>query len=430
MKGRSYKKWIFIIPFLAFIIVFCLGYVSISKLPDTIFIQEDESEVIVGGFPINVDITGDDQTVAALNFNGTSLKDNSTYNLAQPIKIDPSARGSYQISLKLLGVIPVKDINIVVDKERRLIPGGQSIGVLLYTKGALVVGSSDIITSDGSKQNPALKAGIVAGDVIIKVDGMEVEDADHLSSLINDLSEENITFTVQRGTAQVDIQVKPVKDADDGLYKIGLWVRDSTAGVGTLTYYDPLYNTFGGLGHSITDIDTGQELSVKNGEIIHSDIIDIAKGEKGAPGELKGLFNTSKSKIGKIEKNTEVGIYGEAYEPIQSELYKEGLPIASQEDVKLGSAQILTTLDDQGVKAYDCKIVKKKDQSTQEVKSFVIEVTDKELLEKTGGIVQGMSGSPVVQNGKIIGAVTHVFINDPTKGYGIYIEWMLENSDD
>ncbi|MEI6100486.1 MAG: SpoIVB peptidase, partial [Eubacteriales bacterium] len=209
------------------------------------------------------------------------------------------------------------------------------------------------------------------------------------------------------------------------VYRLGVWVRDSTAGVGTLTFYDQETGGYGGLGHAITDLDTGEELSVREGEIISSNIIDVVRGQAGMPGELKGYFNANNG-IGSILKNSEFGIYGLCYNKITNPLYPDGIYVAKQSEVHEGPAKLLSTVDDKGVKAYDCTISNVVLQNEPTQKSFLITITDPELLKKTGGIVQGMSGSPVIQDGKLIGAVTHVFVNDPTKGYGIYIEWMLD----
>ena len=227
----------------------------------------------------------------------------------------------------------------------------------------------------------------------------------------------------------MEVEVSPVQDKDDGQFKLGLWVRDSTAGVGTLTYYDPSNQSFASLGHPITDVDTQEILSVKEGEILESKILDIKQGQAGTPGELKGSFSASQTRLGKIETNNEFGIYGKMYDEINNSIYSEPLEVGAQDNVKLGKATLLTTIDSSGIQEFECEIVKANRQNVPSSKGMIIKITDPELLETTGGIVQGMSGSPVIQDGKLIGAVTHVFINDPTQGYGMYIDWMLEQSD-
>ena len=206
-----------------------------------------------------------------------------------------------------------------------------------------------------------------------------------------------------------------------------MWVRDSTAGVGTLTYYDPESGGYGALGHAITDVDTGVMFPVGEGAVYKNKVVSISRGQKGTPGELTGEFFENAVELGSIEKNTPFGVFGSAdAEMIGDAHYPEGLPVAGRGEVRTGSAQILSTVDGFGVKAYDCEIEKVYSQSSPEARSMVIRITDPELLGKTGGIVQGMSGSPIVQDGKLVGAVTHVLVNDPTRGYGIFIENMLE----
>jgi stage IV sporulation protein B len=223
----------------------------------------------------------------------------------------------------------------------------------------------------------------------------------------------------------MNIRVTAVKDRNDNVYKLGLWVRDSTAGVGTLTFCEPGTLKFASLGHAITDVDTQEILSVKQGQIVKSQIIDVRQGLKGTPGELKGVFRTDEP-IGTILKNCTYGIYGVFYKLEINDLYPEPIEVGRMNAVELGKATILTTVDSSGVKEFDCEIVKAVEQTAKADKGLVVHITDPQLLKQTGGIVQGMSGSPIIQNGRIIGAVTHVFINDPTYGYGIYIDWMLE----
>ncbi len=417
------------LPFIIIIIAAALtaavtpAAVRLYDMPGDIFLTDGSSRVLEFDIPINVEMTSD--SVDVLSFNGTSLKDTSTVDLGKPIVISPKESGSTTISFNLFGVIPIKSINVTVGEEVLLYPGGQSIGVMLHTDGALVVGSSYITTSNGEKINPAETAGLMAGDVIKKVNGEVIQSADHLSELINNVSSEDIELEITRGGSLQSVTITPAKDASDGKYRLGVWVRDSTAGVGTLTFYEPATGSFAGLGHAITDTDTGELLSVKNGEIIESRIIEVVKGTQGEPGELKGVFDPMNEVIGHISKNTRFGIYGKADTDITNGVYSQPVVAASRDEVTSGPATICCAVDDRGVKEYECRIVKLQKQSVPEQKSFVIEITDAELLSMTGGIVQGMSGSPVLQNGKIVGAVTHVFVNDPSKGYGIYIDWML-----
>ena len=217
-----------------------------------------------------------------------------------------------------------------------------------------------------------------------------------------------------------------MKEGED--YKLGLWVRDSTAGIGTLTFYHEDSETFGALGHPITDGDTNTTFTIKDGDLLSASILSVRKGEKGVPGELRGLFVNEKNSIGEIKNNSTSGIFGNSYEPLINPKFSEPMSVGFRNEVVEGPATIITTIDDEGPKEYDIEIVKLLQQDKSGPKSMIIRVTDEELLSKTGGIVQGMSGSPIIQNDKIVGAVTHVLINKPDIGYGIYIEWMLEEA--
>jgi stage IV sporulation protein B len=353
------------------------------------------------------------------------LKDQEIYNMKDPLSIEPQSQGNISLNLKLLGIIPIKQINVSVTSQKSLIPGGNSIGVSLYTKGALVVGTSEVVDRLGIAHYPAMEAGLLPGDVIESVNGITVNDANHLSQLINKAKGKGVDLECRRGNHLFITSIEPVKDANDDKYRLGLWVRDSTAGVGTLTFYDPQTRYFGALGHAITDVDTGALLMVKGGEIMQSQIMDIKIGKKGLPGELVGNFTGNRKVLGSIIKNTTFGIYGKMSRNLPDFYYDKAMPIANRHNVKPGKASILTTIDDRGIQEYDIEIVKVNQQTVPSAKGLVIKITDPVLLEKTGGIVQGMSGSPILQNGRIVGAVTHVFVNDPQKGYGIFIEWML-----
>ena len=296
----------------------------------------------------------------------------------------------------------------------------------MYTKGALIVGTTTIVEEGGLIRNPAEESGLRPGDIILKVGDTEIDNADHLAILVEELHGDKLVLTILRNEKQTTVTISAAKDENDGKYRLGLWVRDSTAGVGTLTFYVPGNKVFASLGHAITDVDTNENLLIKNGEIVHSRIIDIRLGTKGTPGELRGSLDGSLDPLGVLLLNTDFGIYGKLYEDMENELYSNPVPIGSQQDVHPGGATILTTVDEKGVKEYDCEIVRVTPQSEPSQKGMVIRITDPELLRRTGGIVQGMSGSPILQDGKIVGAVTHVFVNDPTQGYGLYIEWMLK----
>ena len=315
-------------------------------------------------------------------------------------------------------------------KEKRndieVYPGGISIGVKINNKGALVVGYSDISTHEGLSESPGKVAGIELGDIIEEVNGENIETCSDLISKVKTCRNDEMTVKILRGNSELTKKISLIKE--DNEYKIGLWVRDSTAGIGTLTFYDKDSKTFGALGHPITDGDTNVSFNIKSGTLLRSSVLSIKKGERGNPGEIKGLFINENESIGNIEKNTNSGIYGDASVELINPNFNKAMTVAYRDEIKEGHAQIITTVEDGGAKAYDIEILKLLPQDEPGSKSMIIKIVDPVLLEKTGGIVQGMSGSPIIQNGKIIGAVTHVLINKPDVGYGIYIEWMLQDA--
>ena len=311
-------------------------------------------------------------------------------------------------------------------KDIEVYPGGISIGVKINNKGALVVGYSDISTHEGLSESPGKVAGIELGDIIEEVNGENIETCSDLISKVKTCRNDEMTVKILRGNSEITKKVSLIKE--DNEYKIGLWVRDSTAGIGTLTFYDKDSKTFGALGHPITDGDTNVSFNIKSGTLLRSSVLSIKKGERGNPGEIKGLFINENESIGNIEKNTKSGIYGDGSAELINPNFNKAMTVAYRDEIKEGHAQIITTVEDSGAKAYDIEILKLLPQDEPGSKSMIIKIVDPVLLKKTGGIVQGMSGSPIIQNGKIIGAVTHVLINKPDVGYGIYIEWMLQDA--
>ncbi len=392
------------------------------SLPDVLRMTPGQEHVLSLGVPLHVSVEEDGAAVLASEAQTLSDVLQTSINLA------PSSAGESWLHFSLLGLLPVKNVQVQVQPERTLIPGGQAIGVALHTNGVLVVGTSDL--SSGQDLNPARQAGIKPGDLIHTVNGTAVESAAHLSQLVNQNGAHQLSIGVERQDRRLDFQVQPAMDRLDGNYRLGIWVRDSTAGVGTLSFLDPKNGAFGALGHAITDVDTGLALTVAEGQILQAQVVDVQRGERGAPGELKGSFLKEKIVLGSIVKNNVFGIYGVMATPKQGILYPKGLPVGAQSMVHTGKASILSTVEGEAVKEYEIEIVRCTPQTKAAQKGIVIRVTDPELLAKTGGIVQGMSGSPILQDGHIIGAVTHVYVNDPTQGYGMYIDWMLEQADE
>ena len=331
--------------------------------------------------------------------------------------------GEAEVTINLFGFIPLRKMQVDVRPEIRLIPGGQAVGVALATKGVLIVGVSDV-----SGKSPAQDAGLRPGDVIESIAGQEVKTSQQLTETVASAKGKPLAIRYRRDGAIREATLTPQVDSASGLWRIGAWVRDSTAGVGTLSFYNPEDQSYGALGHAINDSDTGKLLPIRMGSLLKADIVDVRKGQRGAPGELRGSFLRDQVILGDIDLNTNLGIYGNLDAPLSNPLYPEGLPVGYQEMVKAGPAQILSTVDGGGIRAYQVEITHVNRQKNGSTKNMVVKVTDPALLSKTGGIVQGMSGSPIIQDGRIIGAVTHVFVDDPTTGYGIFIENMLETA--
>ncbi len=301
-----------------------------------------------------------------------------------------------------------------------VIPSGETVGVKMFTDGLLVVYVSEVVDKNGNRFYPAKEAGLRETDRILSVDNIEIETNEQLSDYINKVKT-TVTLRVIRDEEIFDTQITPVLSNDEN-YRIGIWVRDSTAGIGTMTFYNPQNNSFAALGHAICDSDTGAVLKVADGDLVGCDILSVKKGKNGVPGELSGQFKNNY--LGKIIKNNEFGVYGKLNNNFVFDNNKL-MEAATRYQVKQGAAQILCDVDGQGVKSYNVEILSVSKSPEINNKGIVLKVTDEELLSKTGGIVQGMSGSPIIQNGKLVGAVTHVFVNDPTRGYGIFIENML-----
>ncbi len=321
-----------------------------------------------------------------------------------------------------LGYIPLKKLTLNQLKNTEVIVGGVPFGVKLYTDGLLVVGFSEINTGSG-EASPAKKAGIKSRDIIKSVNGKTVTTIDEFTATVEASGGAEIEITYCRKHKEYSVKVKPELAEQDGKYKLGMWLKDSTSGIGTVTFAIAESGEFAGLGHGICDSDTGELMPLGNGIVTDVAISGIVKGKIGTPGELKGYFTTAE--VGKLICNTNCGVVGKYAKAghILSKC-KDKMKIGLRSDVKDGKATVRCTLDDDGVKEYEIAISAINTDGTDN-KNFMITVTDPELLEKTGGIVQGMSGSPIIQNGKLVGAVTHVLINDPTRGYGIFIENML-----
>lgn len=372
--------------------------------------------------------------VSAFDKSRTTIYSNSNIN-AKVVKNNIFANRNRiekekNVKSSLDGLLKVKKAFAKDNQDIMVYPGGQPIGVKLNTKGVLVVALSDIEGINGKTPSPAANAGVEIGDSIIKINNITINHAEDVTRFINRKKNSEISLKLQRRNDPkiFNIKVKPTIDSADGKQKIGLWVRDSTAGVGTLTLYDAKTNKFAALGHPITDSDTGTILNVNDGVIISSNIISIKKGTRGTPGELRGLFIDENKIRGQLINNTGCGIFGNGTKSLINNKFNKPMKVGLRDEIKEGKAQILTTVNGNEPELFEIEIQKLLAQKTSGSKSMIIKITDPRLLEKTGGIVQGMSGSPIIQNNKIVGAVTHVLINKPDVGYGIYIEWMLKDA--
>lgn len=331
----------------------------------------------------------------------------------------PTARtgGERTMTATLYGIIPIKNVTVTSTEAPRLIPSGEAFGLKMLTEGIYV---TDYGYVDGvlGIRSPAKEAGLEIGDVIISANGKKLSSANELSDAVQADGKRTV-LTVKRDGRDMTIEITPECSKADGLFKLGIWTRDSCAGIGTLTYYDEENCTFGGLGHSVCDVDTGTVLSLSKGETVPVRINRVVKGVDGSPGELCGSF-MSASPSGSIALNTDCGVFGY----YSGSPTGESIPVAFKQDIEVGAAQIITTIDGMTPQYFDIEIEKVNYNSDTAVKNMVIRITDEELLSKAGGIVQGMSGSPIIQNGKIAGAVTHVFVNDVSRGYAIFAENM------
>lgn len=320
---------------------------------------------------------------------------------------------------------------VQVVSERVLVPGGQSVGIQMDVKGVLVVGLEEIETKD-IIVSPGYQAGVQIGDIILSVNGQKVYYAGDVAEEVNKAMEKDslrkVRLEIMRKDSQLSLEIEPVKDNETGKYKIGIWVKEKIAGIGTLTFYDPRTNIFAALGHGIYESKTGTLLNAGDGRLLRTEVKSIKEGKAGKPGEIRGIFYGNEEPLGNVLLNSKYGIYCQGVDFNRFKM-EQPMIMATQDQVHEGNAYILTTIDGDKVEQFDVKITKVNRQDKPDSKSMEIEVTDKRLLSYSGGIVQGMSGSPIIQDNRIAGAITHVFVNNPTKGYGIFVEWMVEEGE-
>lgn len=389
---------------------FALGALCVYRtLPDRIYVSKDT------------------RVALPLATNAPQDKTSAVYNpLSAPQNkgtvLDTSTVGEYEVDVKLFGFLPLKKVAVSVCETGTVIPGGESLGIRIYTDGVLVVALTDITDTNGKSASPAKAAGLQTGDVLLGINGQKIVDADHFSELLGQMGSTEISIEYVRAGEKQSLNIVPVHT--QGGIKIGAWVRDSTAGLGTLTFVRPDKGVYAALGHGIADIDTAQLMSVLDGSVSPCEVTAVTRGQKGAPGQLCGTFLPGN--YGSVLSNSVAGIYG--IWNAKTLPGAEPVTVASRFEIREGEAKLRFAPDGKNARDFDVCIERVLTAASDE-KGMVLRVTDPELLQLTGGIVQGMSGSPILQNGKLIGAVTHVFVNDPTRGYGIFAELMMDKTE-
>ena len=354
----------------------------------------------------------------------------SIINLELPKNINVATNGELtktQLSVKLFNIFTIKKVNVRLLVDTDVYVGGETVGFNLKSEGVICVGSNPVQTEDGAKE-PILDSGLKDGDAILKIEGTNIETIQDIDRIINlpVYAGKELQLTIRRNGEEKTLNITPVYDILSMKYKLGLWVRNNASGVGTLTYVKQSDFRFGAVGHPIVDSSLGSNFAVESGNIYKCRLLGIKKGERNNPGEIRSSINLSDDSVGIADTNCKFGVYGNILNKGIIDAGRTAI-LGGRLSVKLGDAKIYCALDNEGVKGYDIKIIRANKQNSADDKSMVIKVTDSELLKKTGGIIQGMSGSPIVQNGKLVGAVTHVFVDDPTRGYGVYVDWMIEN---
>jgi len=389
-----------------------------NDVPYSISIVKDNESVLNLNLPFEYYVQGENESILKISGNN-------------PLIVKGNQVGQTILNIRLFNLIPLRSIKVNVLPDIKVYPGGQAIGVLLRSKGVMVVGKSFVQGKDGKKYFPAIDAGIEVGDIIIKINNKDINDKLLLAEKIQkEISKNsNIFLKVRKKNNEIkNVEVEPVRNKD-GIYMIGLYVDDSIAGVGTLSFYEPVSKIFGSLGHVITENNSQIKVDVREGKIVEANISGINTGRKGIPGEKYGTFFQAKNILGEIEKNNDFGIYGKIYKNPINPYFDKPIPVATSISVVTGPAKMYTVVQGGQIEEFDINIDKVFHQSTPHSKSMVISITDSVLNKITGGIIQGMSGSPIVQNGNFVGVITHVFINSPSRGYGVFAEWMLLQTD-
>ena len=404
------KKFLKMLLLVFFILTIYIYTLVISNIPNKLVIFEGES-INMKTF-IGMNIKSKESTIETASTNGNKISEQI---------------GKRTLEVSFLNTIKLKEVDVNVLPKTTVIPVGNIAGVKLYTSGVLVVGMSEIEGNDSKKYKPYENTGIKEGDTIIKIDDKQISTTEDLIKTVNMSNGQDIKVKFIHQEETKECSMTPVK-TNKSEYKLGLWVRDSAAGVGTVTFYEPASKTFGALGHGITDIDTNELINISSGEFITTRILNITKGEVGEPGKIQGTVENQQN-IGTISKNSRFGIYGKVNNLASLNIDKsKEVEVALRDEIKTGKATILCSLDNQSPKEYEIEIEKIYKENNYDNKSMQIKVTDQRLIDKTGGIIQGMSGAPILQNGKFIGAITHVLVNNPKEGYAVFGDIMLKQS--
>ncbi len=390
------------------------------SIPDKMYVESGEQPTYEFGVPVTGSVVKSTEVFA-----GGQTMQNSAIHVTPRIQSqNASQTGTYQVLCRLFGTIPIKRIAVQEVNKKQLVAAGTNIGIYVKNAQIMIIGTGEVTDASGLKSEPA-KNVVQSGDYILAVNGKKVKSKAELVKEVSFCEGKKIRLELLRGKEKIEVQIQPVRSGD-GIYQIGVWVRDDIAGVGTLTYVTD-DKKYGALGHGVTDADVGSLIHIEKGSIYETTILEIRKGQRGQPGEMSGMINYNDDyKLGTVEENTNVGIYGTLTNMPKELQGAEALPVTYKEGIKKGKAQIISSVEGSR-KAYEIQIEHTDYHSEGNNKGIQFQVTDERLLEDTGGIIQGMSGSPIVQNGHIIGAVTHVFISDSTQGYGIFIENMLEH---
>lgn len=426
------KKVFVVVAALVLILAISMPLNIRSKLSHDIRLFEGQEHMLSLQAPLNLYIRADKDGILNINGSPAGSEAHNLLSLRNDLELTGISSGIVNLEFSLFnGLIPIRQLTVSVLPEKNVIAGGHSIGIKLHEEGVIVAGYY-YLNQAGSEDviSPAEAAGIKIGDVILTLNGYLLKDIDRAASIIQRESAKGaIQIEVKRRGEPYNFVVQPTLCQDAGEYRIGLYIRDTAAGVGTLTFYDPHSGFYGALGHVITDIDTREALEINDGAIVQADVVNIKMAQRGQPGEKAGIFREGQSKLGTIEKNTYSGIYGSIEDPGRFQTpYSNLLPVALAFQVETGPAEMLTVLEGNKIESFMVQIERVTNQNRASDKGMIIRIVDEHLLEVTGGIVQGMSGSPIIQNGRIVGAVTHVFVNDPARGYAIYAEWMLNES--